>query len=63
MISPNWDRTFEGSVIGLTPEEPGMPSPLEIGRVIRKDKIKIERIRDLSRRDCPIVFSFLMLHI
>jgi hypothetical protein len=38
---------MEGSVLGVNLEEPGMVSPLEIGRATRKDKIKTDRNSDL----------------
>jgi hypothetical protein len=63
MTSPNWAKTIEGPVIGLNFEETGMLSPLEIERVTRKDKMKIDRNSDLLRRDCPVGFEVSILHI
>jgi hypothetical protein len=54
---------MEGPILGVNLEETGMLSPLEIERVTRKDKIKIDRNSDLLRRDCPVGFRFLILHI
>jgi hypothetical protein len=63
MISPYWAGITDGSVAGMSLEEPWSLSPMENGRVRKKERTTTDKNSDLPRKYCPIALGFWMLHI